>query len=85
MHDLLEMSLKDDNLRLNNLIFKQLLSKYLNSPALAEFENYIINGQLIDFTGKLPEGLSLDIQNNIPLFQIESEIDTIQLENFLKL
>lgn len=84
MHDLLEMSLDDENLRLNNVIFKQLLTKYLNSQALAEFELYIINGQIIDFNGKLPEGLSLEIQNNIPLFKIESSIDTIQVENNLK-
>lgn len=85
MHDLLEMSLKDENLRLNNVIFKQLLSKYLNSQALAEFESYIINGQIIDFTGKLPEGLSLEMQNNIPSLKIKSSIDTTQLKNSLKL
>jgi len=85
MQDLLDMSLKDENLRLNNAIFKQLLSRYLNSQALVEFKNYIINGHLIEFTGKLPEGLSLEMQNNIPLLKIKSSIDTTQLENNLKL
>jgi len=85
MRELLAMALKDENMRLNSSVFKQLLSKYLFNNALADFETYIINGQLIDFTGKLPEGLSLEIQNNIPLFKIESAIDTTQLENNLKL
>ncbi len=55
MRDLLAMALKDENMRLNSLVFKQLLSNYLGDKAQLDFETYIINGQLIDFTGKLPE------------------------------
>lgn len=83
MRDLLAMALKDENMRLNSLVFKQLLSNYLSDKAQLDFETYIINGQLIDFTGKLPAGLSLEIQNNIPVFIIKPTIDTTQLENNL--
>lgn len=85
MRDLLAMALKDENMRLNSSVFKQLLSKYLTNKALTDFETYIINGQLIDFTGKLPEGLSLEFQNNIPLFIIESTMDITLLEKNLKI
>ena len=84
MKDLLEMSLSDEDLRLNNVLFKELLTKYLNCQALTDFENYIVNGQLIDFTNKLPEGMSLDLKNNIPLLMIKPSNDITQLEINLK-
>ncbi len=85
MQDLLAMSLEDENMRLNHVVFQELLTSYLDDHALVEFERYILNGQLIDFKGKLPNGLSLDIQDAIPLFKIEAGIDTALLENRLKL
>ena len=59
--------------------------KYLNHPKVeADFEHYIIEGNLIDFQEQLPNGLSIDYQNNVPILKMDST-DLYQLEKKLKL
>ncbi len=84
MHRLLKLALKDETLRFKHSLFIQLLSDYLDeTEALADFEKYIIKGQLIDFTDELPKGLSLVNQEGIPVFRIQAA-DKSELTAVLK-
>lgn len=74
MIDLFQLSLNDDSLRLNQKVFIRNLLKYLNHPEVeSDFEGYILEGNLIDFQDELPDGLSIEYQNNIPLLKLDSE------------
>ena len=84
MIDLFQLSLKDEALRLNQKIFTQNLVKYLNhSKVKTDFERYILEGNLIDFQNELPDGLSIESKNNIPLLKLDSE-NYIEITNRLK-
>lgn len=85
MHDLLKMALEDETMRLNSLVFKQMLVKYLEKSALNDFDDYILKGHLIDFTDKLPDGLSLEIHDEIPIFKMKPDNDLAEFKNRLKL
>lgn len=85
MHDLLKMALEDETMRLNSLVFKQMLAKYLDNSAQNDFDDYILMGRLIDFTGQLPDGLILEIQDEIRIFKIEPDNDPVEFKNRLKL
>ena len=81
---MLKLALKDETLRFKHSLFIQLLSDYLDeTEALADFEKYIIKGQLIDFTDELPKGLSLVNQEGIPVFRIQAA-DKSELTAVLK-
>ena len=85
MIDLFQLSLNDDSLRLNQKVFIRNLLKYLNHPEVeSDFEGYILEGNLIDFQDELPDGLSIEYQNNIPLLKLDSE-DFSDLGKRLKL
>ncbi|WP_370476500.1 M61 family metallopeptidase [Tamlana flava] len=74
MHELFEMALQDENMRLNKTLFLRTLSKYLNDTDTAsDFEKYINQGELIDFSNQLPEGLMVEDQEGIPILKIESD------------
>ena len=74
MIDLFQLSLNNESLRLNQEVFIQNLLKYLNNPPVkSDFERYIIEGNLIDFQDELPDGLSIEYQNNIPLLKLDSK------------
>ena len=84
MIDLFQLSLNDKSLRLNQKVFIRNLLKYLNHPEVeSEFEGYILEGNLIDFQDGLPDGLSIEYQNNIPIVKMDSE-DFSELETRLK-
>ncbi len=84
MHDLFAMALENKNMRFNQTIFIQALSRYLNPVDLkSDFERYILEGKLIDFKNKLPNGISIDYSKDIPTFKIVTE-DLVGLEKKLK-
>lgn len=85
MLDLFQMALKDEGFRFNGKVFKQLLAGYLDGSSQSDFEKYIVNGQLIDFSGKLPEGLTIRYKSEIPVFTIKSAVDMGKLTRKLKL
>lgn len=82
MNDLLHLSLNDNSLRLNKSVFIKNLSMYLNHPEVeSDFEQYILEGNLIDFQDKLPNGLSIDYQNNVPIFKLDmNELSELELK-----
>lgn len=84
MHELFSMALKEKNFRLNQQVFLDKLSKYLNptDPEI-EFEKYINSGELIDFKNQLPEGISIEYVDSIPVFRIDPT-KTKELEMKLK-
>jgi len=85
MQEFLELALKDKNFRLNQSVFLDRLSKYLNhSNVETEFEKYINNGQLIDFKNQVPDGLLIEYRDDIPIFKIDT-FSTKELEKKLKL
>ncbi|UJH67477.1 M1 family aminopeptidase [Allomuricauda sp. SCSIO 65647] len=73
MHELLALSLKDRTTRINQSLFLRTLSKYLNHSSVAlQFEKYIVNGELINFQDQVPNGLSIDYTDDIPVFKIDA-------------
>lgn len=74
MIDLFQLSLKDESLRLNEDVFIRSLLKYLNHLQVkSDFDGYILEGNLIDFQDELPDGLTIEYKNNIPLLKFDSE------------
>ena len=74
MHDLFEMALNDKSMRFNHSVFIHHLLKYLHhNDVKLDFEQYILEGQLIDFEDELPIGLSIYYHDNIPIFKVDEE------------
>jgi predicted metalloprotease with PDZ domain len=72
MHELLASALKKKNFRLNQSVFLDRLSKYLNHSTIElEFEKYINKGELIDFKNQLPDGLLIENRDDVPVFKID--------------
>ncbi len=84
MLDLFSMALHDKNIRFNQTLFIKTLSDYLTASDLkSDFEQYILEGKFIDFENGLPNGISIEYQENIPIFKPDTE-DLIELEKKLK-
>ena len=85
MQELLALALKDKNFRLNQSVFLDRLTKYLNPSTIEiEFEKYINKGELIDFKNQLPDGLLIEYKDDVPVFKIDPT-STKELEKKLKL
>ena len=85
MHELLGLALKDKKFRLNQSVFLDRLSNYLNhNNAVIEFEKYINKGELIDFTSQVPDGLYIEYRDDVPVLKIDST-KTKPVEKRLKL
>ena len=85
MHDLFTKALQDENLRLNKSLFIENLLKYLNHANVeSDFDKYILDGELIDFENRLPDGISIGYQNDIPIFKLNTE-NLTELKKKLKL
>ncbi len=85
MQEFLELALKDKDFRLNQSVFLERLTKFLNHPTLEiEFEKYINKGELINFENQIPVGLLIEYKDNVPVFKIDPN-HTKELEIILKL
>lgn len=79
MFDLLKLARENENMRLNEEVFTKALRNYLDESAIADFETHIIRGQLVTFGPELPEGLTVEYENNLPVFRISEHADVIRL------
>jgi len=85
MHDLFAKALQDKNMRLNKSLFIENLLKYLNHANVeSDFDKYILDGELIDFENRLPDGISIGYQDDIPVFKLNTE-NLTELKKKLKL
>jgi predicted metalloprotease with PDZ domain len=74
MRELFHMALKDDQMRFNESVFLKLLSKYVSHDYVkSDFDQYIINGELIDFKERLLKGITISDHQGIPTLKIEPE------------
>ena len=85
MKELLELAKSDVDMRLNNKVFKKMLSKYLDIEAISEFERYILNGELIDFNVSLRNGLGFKSFNGVPQFILHKQSNKEQIRRQLKI
>ena len=75
MFELITTAKEDADFRINERVFQNYLIKYLDEKsAINEFESYIVNGELINFKGKLLNGLILEYENDIPKIKIDAKI-----------
>ncbi len=72
MQELLELALQDRDFRLNQSVFLERLTKFLDHSTIEiEFEKYINKGELINFKNQVPDGLLIEYRDNVPIFKID--------------
>ena len=81
MFDLYHKAKKDSSFRVNETVFLDYLSKYLDKESASkEFEKYILNGEHINFKGKLLEELSMIKQEEAPIIIINKNSQKLLMQ-----
>jgi predicted metalloprotease with PDZ domain len=84
MLDLFQMALNDEGFRFNQDVFLNIIGKYLTHPkVVTDYERYILEGELIDFNGRLPEGLSIKEKDQIPVLCFDEDDSSDLAEKLL--